>query len=129
MVPLASEGALRGKEGFCKPWVSWAGCTSGTAGLWEWWSGVQPVSMSYFDSQPLHPDVSVQQQELFPLSAGVSMRSLLTASSGRICPQVLWGYFWMFLLIKSDCNGLFRQQSHFLLSLEEAAGCLLLWTA
>lgn len=56
------------------------------------------MSVSYLGSQPLHPDVSVQQRKLFPFSAGASMCSLLTASSGEVSPQILWGFFGMFLL-------------------------------
>lgn len=84
----------------------------------------QPVSMSFLPASSPRCFCA----ELCPSSAGVSMCGLLTASSGRSSPQILWGFF-LDVFIKSDCSGLFRQQSHFLLSLEEAAGCLLLWTA
>lgn len=54
--------------------------------------------MSYLSSQPLHPDVSVQQWELFAFNAGVSMCGLLTVSSGKSSPQILWGFFLLFFL-------------------------------
>lgn len=84
-----------------------------------------------FDSQPfLPPDVPVQEWELFPFSAGVSMHSLLAASSGTIsASNFAFFFFFLMFLIKSDCSGLSRQQNNLLLSLEEAEGCLLLWAA
>lgn len=101
------EVLWEGRRGAASP--GWAGLAAYQAqqGSVTWWSGSPAsVSMSYLGSQPLHPDVSVQQRELFPFSAGASMCSLLTASSGRVSPQILWGFCGMFLssLIATPCS-------------------------
>lgn len=62
----------------------------------------QPVSMSFLPASSPRCFCA----EFFPSSAGVSMCGLLTASSGRSSPQILWGFFWMFLssLIVVACS-------------------------
>lgn len=75
--------------GCCQP------CVAGLA--------AQQGSVTAVSSVPVSPQLpassprcSLQQWELFPFTAGVSMCTLLTASSGWISPQILWGFFGCF---------------------------------
>lgn len=135
------EGVLWEGKGGCKSsfqqgcahllWIR-ADCVARRDGEVLWGGGVAP--------KPACPCLNLCPSpfysQMFPWRNGSSSLSLQVfsyivflwlAQVGSI-PQILWGFFWMFL-IKCDCSGLSRQQSNFPLSLEEAEGCLLLWAA